>query len=98
MLNANELYYDPHFHDFLLMNARRNLIDRSDYIHEVFAEMIDASAQTRRDAKRAAWRVAKRMRKEKQREEHYSYIDGYDTGANEVAGPESPLWEDNNRI
>jgi hypothetical protein len=95
MINANRLYHDSDFNDFLITNARRNLLGRSDYIHEVFAEMIEESAQTMQDAKRAAWRVAKRMKKYDERERHYSYIDGYDIGPDETADPESVLWEDN---
>ena len=58
-MDVEQLYYSDQFQSFLdRLTFKSKIRAREDYKHDVFAEILSVDADSLRDCKRAAWRVA----------------------------------------
>ena len=69
VIDVESLYVDEDFMKFVNSNISRNIMyfdisDRSDYINDIFVEIMESDCHTIEDCKRAAWRVLYNARQE----------------------------------
>ena len=95
MIQVEELYESGAFQDFLVYTGGKSLLDFDEYRQSVFLEIVEKGADSLHDCKKAAWRVAKRMKKTQHRQYAYSFDEDSDSDDSDYP---SVLWEDRHVI